>query len=206
MAGKKISAVDIKELNYVLFEDNTEVITEDLTGPALAALLKTAKKVLNVHQDTWTIEEDEPTITSYKNQLTEKTYRQRKEMGDVSMNFTIGQYDYATKADLMGGTSTETSWKRPRGVVDIYAVMIALTEDNQYCVFPKGSIVAREANTDNAVGIAVAATAMEPETEVVSSEYWFDSSEVVASEVVASEASQASVISEESTSYSGSKS
>lgn len=202
MAGKKISAVDIKELNYVLFEDNTEVITEDLTGSALAALLKTAKKVLNVHQDTWTIEEDEPTITSYKNQLTEKTYRQRKEMGDVSMNFTIGQYDYATKADLMGGTSTETSWKRSRGVVDIYAVMIALTEDNQYCVFPKGSVVAREANTDNAVGIAVAATAMEPETEAVSSEYWFD-----ASEVVASETSQASMMSEESaSSYSGSKS
>lgn len=202
MAGKKISAVDIKELNYVLFEDNTEVITEDLTGSALAALLKTAQKVLNVHQDTWTIEEDEPTITSYKNQLTEKTYRQRKEMGDVSMNFTIGQYDYATKADLMGGTSTETSWKRSRGVVDIYAVMIALTEDNQYCVFPKGSVVAREANTDNAVGIAVAATAMEPETEAVSSEYWFD-----ASEVVASGASQASMMSEESaSSYSGSKS
>lgn len=202
MAGKKISAVDIKELNYVLFKDNTEVITEDLTGSALAALLKTAQKVLNVHQDTWTIEEDEPTITSYKNQLTEKTYRQRKEMGDVSMNFTIGQYDYATKANLMGGTSTETSWKRSRGVVDIYAVMIALTEDNQYCVFPKGSVVAREANTDNAIGIAVAATAMEPETEAVSSEYWFD-----ASEVVASGASQASMMSEESaSSYSGSKS
>lgn len=183
MAGKKISAVDIKELNYVLFKDNTEVITEDLTGSALAVLLKTAKKVPNVHQDTWTIEEDEPTITSYKNQLTEKTYRQRKEMGDVSMNFTIGQYDYATKADLMGGISTETSWKRSRGVVDIYVVMIALTEDNQYCVFPKGFVVAREANTDNAVGIAVAATAMEPETEAVSSEYWFDASEVVASGV-----------------------
>lgn len=189
MAGKKISAVDIKELYYVLFgEGNAEVITSDLTGAALATLLETAKKVPNVHQDTWTIDEDEPSITSYRNQLTEKTYRQKKEMGDVSMNFTIGQYDYETKADLMGGTATETSWKRSRGVVDIYAAMIALTEDDQYCVFPKGSVVAREANTDNAVGLAVVATAMEPETEAVSSEYWFDSSEVA----------QASALSEES--------
>ena len=102
-------------------------------------------------------------------------------MGDLVMSFTIGQYDYTTKKDLMGGTliDTDKGWKRERGVVDIYKCMIALTEDNQYVVFPKATSITREANTDGAIGLAVSATALEPDNSDVSSEYWFDSSVVV---------------------------
>lgn len=78
----------------------------------------------------------------------------------------------------MGGTGSETSWKRARGVTRIEKCMIALTEDNQYCVFPKASVIARNTNNEGAVGIGVAAAALEPDNTAVSSEYWFDSSEV----------------------------
>ena len=56
-AGKKISAVDIKELWY----GEPSLVTEDLTGAALKTLIdgSSLKKVPNIHQDTWTIEEAE---------------------------------------------------------------------------------------------------------------------------------------------------
>lgn len=174
MAGILITAVDIKKLWYA----ETTDVTADLTGALLKTLLGKAKEIINVHQDTWSVEESEASITRYRNQLTGNNYRQTKDMGDVVMSFTIGQYDYETKAALMGGTATEKTWKRSREVVDIYKCMIALTEDDQYVVFPKGAISAREANTDGAVGLAVAATALEPDVAAVSPEYWFDKSEV----------------------------
>lgn len=170
-----ISAVDIKRLWYV----DTDKFTEDLTGAGLAAILESATEVTNVHQDTWTIEEAEATQDSYKNQLTGNTYRMgSKTMGDVTYNWTIGQYDYQTKADLLGGTATETSWKRERGAVTKYKGIIALTEDDQYAVLPKANISARQAQTDGAVGLAVVATALEPDNTDISSEYWFDASVV----------------------------
>lgn len=122
--------------------------------------------------------EEETSTTEYRNQLTNGVYRQDTEMGNIQMSFTIGQYDYETKAAFMGGTGSETSWKRARGVTRIEKCMIALTEDNQYCVFPKASVIARNTNNEGAVGIGVAAAALEPDNTAVSSEYWFDSSEV----------------------------
>lgn len=180
MAGKKVSAVDIKRLWHAPVDS----VTSDLTGALLATLLKasTTKEVKNVHQDTWSIEETEPSQESYKNQLTGSVYRMgSKEMGEVTFNWTIGRYDYAEKAEFMGGTATDNSWKRARGVVEIQKCLIALTEDDQYCVLPYADITAREANTDGAIGIAVIGTMMEPENEEVMPEYWFDSSEVVVS-------------------------
>lgn len=174
---KKLSAIDIKGLWYA----PTTAVTADLTGATLATLLKaaTTKKVENVHQDTWSIEESEPSQDSYKNQLTNATYRMgAKTMGDVTFNFTLGRYDYKTKADFMGGTGTDTSWKRARGVSDVKLCLIALTEDDQYCVLPYANISGREANTDGAIGIAVVGTMLEPEDEAIMPEYWFDSSEV----------------------------
>lgn len=178
MAGVKISAVDIKALWY----GDTSLITADLTGSALAALIAGGglKKVENIHQDTWTIEESEATQDSYKNQLTGATYRMgAKTMGEVTFNWTIGQYDYETKAAFLGGTATEKSWKRERGIVDKKKVLVALTEDDQYCVLPKANITAREAQTDGAVGLAVVGTMLEPDNENIMPEYWFDAEEVV---------------------------
>lgn len=178
MAGTvQISAIDIKKLWYA----ETSAVTADLTGTLLKTILESAKEITNVHQDTWTIDEGEPTQDSYRNQLTGNIYRfGSKQMGDVTFNFTIGHYDYVTKKDLLGGDiiNVDKGWKRARGAVDIKKCLIALTEDDQYCVLPYANVVAREASTDGAVGLAVVGTAMEPETETIMPEYWFDASEV----------------------------
>ena len=171
-----ITAVGIKKLFY----GATSLITTDLTDESLLDIINGGelKEVTNVHQDTWSLEEAEPSKTGYKNQLTGNTYREDVDMGDVTMNFTIGEYDHQTKADLMGGTATANSWKRSRGKVKIEKMFIALTEDNQYVVFPRASVIGRESNTDGAVGLAVAATALEPANVNVMSEYWFDTNEI----------------------------
>ena len=178
MAGTvQISAIDIKKLWYA----ETSAVTADLTGTLLKTILGSAKEITNVHQDTWTIDESEPTQDSYRNQLTGNIYRfGSKQMGEVTFNFTIGRYDYVTKKDLLGGDiiNVDKGWKRARGAVDIKKCLIALTEDDQYCVLPYANVVAREASTDGAVGLAVVGTAMEPETETIMPEYWFDASEV----------------------------
>ena len=176
----QVSAVDIKRLWYA----DEDAVVADLTGATLYALVKdngSATEIKNVHQDTWTVEEAESTQDSYKNQLTGSIYRMgAKSMGDVTFNFTIGRYDYVTKKELMGGDviNTDKGWKRARGIVEVKKCMIALTQDDQYCVLPYANIVAREANTDGAVGIAVIATMLEPLNEAVMPEYWFDASEV----------------------------
>lgn len=178
MAGTvQISAIDIKKLWYT----ETSAVTADLTGTLLKTILGSAKEITNVHQDTWTIDESEPTQDSYRNQLTGNIYRfGAKQMGEVTFNFTIGRYDYVTKKDLLGGDviNVDKGWKRARGAVEIKKCLIALTEDDQYCVLPYANVVAREASTDGAVGLAVVGTAMEPETETIMPEYWFDASEV----------------------------
>ena len=180
MAGSiQVSAIDIKKLWYA----DTSQISADLTGTALYTLVTgdNVTEIKNVHQDTWTIDESEPTQDSYRNQLTGNIYRfGAKQMGDVTFNFTIGRYDYVTKKDLLGGDviNADKGWKRARGAVEVKKCLIALTEDDQYCVLPYANVVAREASTDGAVGLAVVATAMEPETETIMPEYWFDASEV----------------------------
>ena len=177
-----MSAIDIKKLWYA----DTDAVAADLTGTALYTLLQGEEvtEITNVHQDTWTIDETEPSQDSFRNQLTGNIYRfGKKQMGEVTFNFTIGRYDYPTKAELLGGSAinTDKGWKRARGSVDIKKCLIALTEDNQYCVLPHANVVAKEASTDGAVGLAVVATAMEPDNEAIAPEYWFDESEVKAS-------------------------
>jgi hypothetical protein len=173
-----ISAVKIQSLWYC----DIAKITADLTGTALYALLKgtDVKSITNIHQDTWKITEADPTVTGYKNELTGEYYRVDKEAGDIDMEFTIGAYDYPTKADLLGGTATATTWKRATGVQIIYKAMIALTQDGQYCVFPKAHVIGVEADTDKATGLSVKAVQFQPDTADVQPEYWFDSTEVKA--------------------------
>lgn len=174
---KKVTATDIKKLWYA----DPTVVTADLTGPMLKTLLagESVKPVENIHQDTWSIEESEASQDSYRNQLTGQIYRfGRKTPGEVTLKWTIGQYDYALKAEFLGGTATGNSWKRPREAVDIKKCLIALTLDDQYCVVPYANIKANEANSDKAIGLAITGTAMEPENPAIASEYWFDASEL----------------------------
>ena len=185
MAEKKISAVSLKQLFYgPVIED------PELSGAKLYALLhpssgdSTFHEIENVHQDTWTYEEAEASVTSYKNQITGNTYREDREAGDVAINFTIGLYQYQEKKDLQGGDlvtgsgSEVVGWKRGSGAQDIKKALVAKTKDDVWIVLPKASIGARGADTDGAIGLAVAGTMMESDVSGVAPEYWFDDSEV----------------------------
>ena len=172
--GKTITAVNIKKLWY----GNTTEVKAKITGQSLFALLSKLTEVKNVHQDTWSLEEAEANKTVYKNQLTGKVYRSDKEMGEIKMNFTLGEYDYKTKAELLGGTATDTSWERATGKVSIEKCLVGLTEDDQYIVIPRADIAARESTTDKAVGLPIVGTELEPTNEQVAAEYWFDASVV----------------------------
>lgn len=174
----KISGIDILRLWHC----DPDAISADLTPSALATLLKgdSVTEVKNVHQDTWNIEEGEASQDSYKNQLTGSVYRMgAKTMGDITIAWTIGQYDYETKKELLGGDLVKdgekvVGWKRARGIVEIKRGIIALTEDGVYLVAPYCNVSAREQNQDGAIGIGVSATVLEPLTEDVRPEYWFD--------------------------------
>lgn len=172
-----LSAIDIKKLYYC----DPSLVTADLNEAKMKALLanNAVKEVTNVHQDTWSLEESEASQDSYRNQLNGEVYRRgKKQMGDVVMNFTIGQYDYATKAVFLGGTATATSWKRSSEPTDIHLCLIALTDDDQYAVLPYAEISGREATTDGAVGLPVAGTKIAPKNSAIASEYWFDKAAV----------------------------
>lgn len=185
----EISAIDIKKLWY------GDTNLTDITAAKLKGLLNgstesgssyaAAKEIKNVHQDTWQLEESEPSQDGYRNQLTGKIYRMgRITEGELVINFTIGKYDFALKSELMGGTviessSTEVGWKRSTDSPEnMYKSIIALTVDDVYVVLPKAAITTREANTDKAIGLAVKATMMEPDGTGVSSEYWYTKSAV----------------------------
>lgn len=180
-----MNTVGIKRLLYA----DTSKVTGDLTPAMLKSIIDDpdTKEVTNVHQDTWSIAESEASVTRYNNQLTKKPYRQSAELGEVSMNFTIGEYDFETKKELMGGKTIYNNgievigWKRSREYEEINKCLMALSEDSVWIVFPKGAVVTHEAETDGAVGLAVVGTAMDPENTAISSEYWYSDKDVQSS-------------------------
>lgn len=188
MAKVEISAVEIKRLWFTdtakalvtKAADGKETPVTDIDGKVLKDIIEAdgTVEVKNIHQDTWTLEESEASQDSYRNQLSGLVYRMsRKTPGELTVKFTIGQYDYAMKAAFLGGTATDTSWKRGNVIENIEKCFIALTDDDQYCVIPRAVVKANEANTDKAIGLAISATAIEPKDNGISLEYWFDNSE-----------------------------
>lgn len=173
MAGRKVSAIKIKDLRYA------DVLSAAPTLSDVATGFKSASKIDNSHQQTFTYNEDEPSITQYKNDLTGKTYRSDVEAGDKRIDFVIGQYDFDTKAALQGGTSGDTGKSYTSGDSSElrYKAFYALTQDNVLIVFPRANIIARNSSTDNAIGLAVSAIPEEV-SGVTKDEYWFDAEEL----------------------------
>ena len=169
MAGKTISAIGIKQILY----------GNELSTAPTYATLETAftdfKEVPNVHQGTYEYTEEDGTITEYKDELTGQTYRSTFEPGSQSLNWTIGAYDFQTKADFMGGTVLETDkgWSRGNAGEQRYKCVVAVTDDDVAIIFPKANIIGRGASTDGAVGISITAMPLKVST-TIASEYWFD--------------------------------
>ena len=112
-----ISAVGIKRILFADIDKVTADITPEIAKTLIQAAIKAKDEVLNVHGETWQIEETEASVTGYKNQLTGKNYRYDDVPGEVSPAFSIGQYDWKTKKAFMGGdviqaTSKDVGWKR----------------------------------------------------------------------------------------------
>jgi hypothetical protein len=169
--------VDIKQIFYA-----PEITTGTLTGSIVDAILKngTTKEITNVHGTTWTYEEAEPSVTDYINQMNGKVYYRDSVPGAVSVNFSIGQYDYQTKANLQGGTATDTSWTRPETTGLIYKALIAVTKDDTYIVFPKAAVTARGGMVESKlIGLLLSAVAMDTGVSGLVSEGWFDKSEII---------------------------
>lgn len=184
-------AAGIKRILYA----DTSVVTADITPEIAKSLIQAAiaakDEVQNVHGETWQIEETEASVTGYKNQLNGQNYRYDTTPGDITPAFTIGQYDYKTKAALMGGKAVKkggdgadkdniVGWKRATGKVTINKALFCLTDDDVWFIFPNCQIIAREANTDKAVAIAVKGLVQTSEVTDVSSEYNYDEAEVKA--------------------------
>lgn len=187
----QISSVGIKRIIYA----DTSVVNKDITADFAKTIIKaaiTAKtEVTNVHGETWSIEESEASVSPYKNQLNGQAYRYDTTPGELTPQFSIGQYDYTTKAALMGGEiikkggsgadkDNPVGWKRAVDKVVINKALFCLTEDNVWFIFPNCQIVTREANTDKAIALAVKGLVQTPQVAGVSSEYNFDEAEVKA--------------------------
>jgi len=173
--------VSIKELFYA---DPISTVADKavgLTGAEVAGILKTAQPINNVHGGSWVYEEAEPSVTDYINQLNGKIYYRDTTPGAIQVSFSIGQYDYQTKADLQGGVATATSWKRNDSTGLKYKCLIAKTSDGTYIVLPNACVTARGGMVeDKVLGLMLAGVAMDSGVEGLESEAWFDASEVVA--------------------------
>ena len=170
--------IGIKKLWYL------DTLTTAPTQATLSTLIQSATEIRNVHQDAWGYSQDDPSVTDYINELTGKPYyRDAEDQGNRVINFTMGEYDYATKAALQGGsTITEGSsvvgWKSPDAPTLISKALIALTRTGTYIVFTNANIVAKGDQQQKAIGLGVTALAVENPNSTkdapISDEYWFD--------------------------------
>lgn len=177
-------------IKKIVYDDVTK-ITEALDATKAATIIKAAitagNVVPNVHQETWSLDESESSPTGYKNQLNGKTYRYDKpQAGDLTPSWTIGQYDWKSKATFMGGkVVTDSSslkdigWERG-DKENINKALFCLTDDDVWFIFPNCLIDAREANTDKAIAIAVKGYVQEHSVAGVANEYNFEESSVKA--------------------------
>lgn len=152
-----------------------------LSGAEVFALINGAStnEITNVHATTWSYDEAEGSSTDYINQLNGATYHRDYVSGATNVNFSVGQYDYETKADLQGGTATATSWERPKNQGLIYKSLVCQTKDGTYLVFPRAQITARGGMIESkVVGLLLTATPLETGIDGLSSEKWFNASEI----------------------------
>jgi hypothetical protein len=134
----------------------------------------TTKEVKNVHQDTWGYEEADPTILELKNMLSRGPYyRDAEEMGVPTISFTLGEYEYETKAAFQGGKFTADTWERPFIPDLVEMCIIAMARTGELIVYPRASVIGKGNYVDTNIGVGVTAVPLETGVEGLSSEKWF---------------------------------
>lgn len=147
-----------------------------LTADEVKALIgdESTREIKNIHQDTWGYEESDPTVTEYINQLTGKPYyRDVEQQGIPTVNFTLGEYDFADKAALQGGVATEESWERSDSAQIIEKCIIAQAKTGDIIVMPRASIVGKGSFVEKNIGLGVSAVPVETGVKGLASEKWF---------------------------------
>lgn len=177
-------------IKRVVYGDPLTALPQGATkfnGAALATLLATVgkegsnlKEVENVHKDTWGYEENDPTVTDYIDQLTGKVYyRDMEEAGVPTANFTIGEYDLETKADLQGGEVIDGAWHRKNMLNPVSKAIFAQTKTGNWIVMPNANIVGKGNFVEKNIGLGVSAVPVETGVDGLSGEMWFKGEDVV---------------------------
>lgn len=156
------------------------VITEDLTLEKVKTLVSSFTEVKNVHQDTWSYEQNDPNIEDYINGIDGKPYyRDPTTAGNKTISFTLGVYSFADKIALCGGemTTDGKGWKADEEIPMIQKAIIAITKTGNYIVFTNASIVGKNTAQSKNIGLGVTAVAMDNENDGVADEYMFSGEE-----------------------------
>lgn len=167
-----------------------EPLTTKLTKVAdITALLSPSesvsafKEVKNSHEGTWGYSHDDPGVTDYINELTGQTYyRDKTSVGAKTVTFTMGVYDFETKAALQGGKVIKDAekvvgWESDAVLENINKCIIAQTKTGNYIVFSNASIVGKGDQQDKNIGLGITAVAQENTTDGVAAEYLFEAAE-----------------------------
>jgi len=163
--------IGIKKLWY------GDVISADtnLAQDKIATLVGSLTEIKNVHQGTWGYSQDDPSVTDYVNELTgQPYYRDKETLGARTINFTLGEFDMATKAALQGGSAVTGGWKSSGTLENVNKAIVAQTKTGNYIIFTNASIVAKGDQQEKNVGLGITAVAMENDNEGVEAEYWFE--------------------------------
>ena len=154
----------------------TEQAASLTAATAVATLTNSLTEIKNVHQGTWGYSQDDPSVTDYINELSgQPYYRDKEDLGARTINFTLGVYDFATKAALQGGTviGQEAGWKSSDTLENVYKTIVAQTKTGNYIVFSNASIVAKGDQQEKNIGLGITAVCMESENTGVAAEYMF---------------------------------
>lgn len=162
--------IGIKKLWY------GDVLSEAPTSATIKTLLAKLTEVKNSHEGTWGYENNDPEETEYKNELTGQTYYVDKTSdGTHTIKFSIGVYDFNTKAELQGGKVLETDkgWSTSSELNVIKKCVVAQTKTGYYIIFTNASITAKADTQEKNIALGVTAKSMENENAGVEAEYWF---------------------------------
>lgn len=171
--------IGIKRVWYTDVIGTVTAPDQGYSATELQALVKKAKEITNVHQDTWGYDESDASVTDYINELTGQPYfRDVTQASIPTVNFTIGEYDFETKASLQGGKGDENKWERTDMTRLIEKCIIAMTKTGNFIVFPRANITGKGSMVEKNIGIGIAAVPLETGVNGLASEIWFDGSKV----------------------------
>lgn len=188
MIATKIKRIILADIGLVTADVATGVQAKALIDAAIAAVAAspaTAIDIDNVHQDTWQITESEASVESYRNDIANSIYRRDLTPGELTLQFTMGEYSEKVKAALRGGSTitmggagadkdTVIGYKGDASSISIEKTVFALTQDGFWFIYPKVKISANTTETDKAAALAVKGYPSKP-SATIATEYNFNS-------------------------------